>query len=146
MYKNVLLILVAAAFMWACDGQNAAKEEVTTQEEVVVEEATALSLAEFQDKAEALVGKEVIIEGTVIHVCKHGGKKMFITADELEGSYIKVHGIVEAIEAEVVGEGQHAEGEEEHEEDADHKNIYHKPQYSVICISYVVEQAEPVGE
>ncbi len=63
---------------------------------------------------------------------------------ELEGSDIKVVGIVEEIEAEVVGEGKHAEGEEEgHEEDAEHEDYYHKPQYSLKCIKYAVVENTP---
>lgn len=170
------MIVVAVITLWACGGQNTASQDQTAGQEeevsVTVDEPTMVALAEFKDKAESLVGKEVLLEGTVIHVCRHGGKKMFITADdpdvrikittgedmvvfdpELEGSYIKVYGIVEAIEAEVVGEGQLseegeavAEGEAGHVEDADHANIYHVPQYSVICIEYTVEDTEPSGE
>lgn len=170
MYKNVLLIAVAAMFFWACGGQNTANTEQTTEQEevvVVVDEPTAVTVANFKEKAGELIDKEVIIEGTVTHVCKHGGKKMFIMTEdpdvnvkivtgeetasfdpELEGSYIKVHGIVEAIEVEVEGEGQLHEGEDgvEHVEDEAHQNIYHVPQYSVICIDYTVEEADPSGE
>jgi len=66
---------------------------------------------------------------------------------ELEGSYVKVKGIVDAVEAEVAEEGDH-EGEEgvEHEEDADHENIYHKPQYSISCIEYAVVEEAPAEE
>ena len=164
MYKNLLLILVTAIFLMSCGGQSTTNqdEQITSQEEVVVTEPTVVALAEFAEKAEALVGKEVFLEGSVIHVCKHGGKKMFITADdpdvrikitttgdetaafntELEGSYVKVYGIVEAIEVEVVEEDEHGE-EGEHEEDADHKNIYHVPQYSVACLDYTVEETMP---
>lgn len=167
MYRNILLIFVAAVFAISCNNQASTGEEQTTQEEEVVvkEEPTMLSLADFKTKAETLVGKEVILEGDVIHVCKHGGKKMFITADdpdvrikittdgeqiaafdtELEGSHVKVHGIVEAIESEVVGEGEHAD-EGEHEDDEDHVNHYHKPQYSVAVLDYTLEQADPDGE
>lgn len=169
MYKNLLMIVVAAIALWACGGQNTASTEQTTEQEeqvVVVEEATAVTVANFKEKAADLIDKEVLVEGTVTHVCKHGGKKMFIMAEdpdvnvkivtgdetaafdpELEGSYIKVHGIVEAIEVEVEGEGQLHEGEEgEHEEDEAHKTIYHVPQYSIICIDYTVEDTEPSGE
>ena len=164
MYKNLLMILVAVAFLMACGSQNTASNDeqtATQEEEVVVNEPTVVALAEFNEKAEALVGQEVMLEGNVIHVCKHGGKKMFITADdpdvrikiitgeetvsfdtELEGSYIKVLGIVEAIETEIVDEGElHEEGD--HEEDDDHKNIYHVPQYSVVCVEYTVEETVP---
>lgn len=163
--RNLLLILLATAFIWSCDNQQSTSQEQVVEEEVIVEDApVVIGLAEFGDKAETLVGKEVALEGTVIHVCKHGGQKMFITADdpdvrikittgedmaafvpELEGSYVKVIGFIEEMESEVVGEGKHAEGEEEHEEDADHENIYHKPQYSVSCLEYVVVD-KPVVE
>lgn len=163
MYKNLLMILVAAVFLMSCGGQNTTSqdEQAATQDEIVVNKPTVITLAEFQEKAETLVGKEVILEGNIIHVCKHGGKKMFITADdpdvrikittgeetvafepELEGSYITVLGIVEAMEAEIVDESElHEEGE--HEEDADHANIYHKPQYSVVCVEYTVKETSP---
>lgn len=162
MLKNVFLILVATVFLMACGGQNTAtqEEQATTHEEVAAVEPMVLTLAEFQEKASSIIGQEIILEGSVIHVCKHGGKKMFITADdpdvrikittgdetaafdtELEGSYVKVQGIVDEMMVEVEEE---VEGEE-HEEDADHANIYHKPQYSVSCIKYTVEETTPEG-
>ncbi len=166
MIKNLLLILLATVFIWSCGNQQTTNQEQVIEEEVVVEDApVALTLAEFKEKAETLVGREVTLEGTVIHVCQHGGLKMFITADdpdirikitpgeemaafdpELQGSYIKVLGFVEEMESEVVGEGQNAEEHEEgHVEDADHENIYHKPQYSVSCLEYVVVE-QPIEE
>ena len=166
MYRNLFLILVAAAFMMACGGQTATNQDeqtATTQEEVAASEPIVVSLADFQANAESLLGKEVVLEGMVVHVCKHGGKKMFITADdpdvrikitpgqesesfstELEGSEIKVRGIVEAMEVEAPAEGEMAEGE--HEEDADHENYYHKPQYSVSSLEYKVKESIPEGE
>ena len=63
-----------------------------------------------------------------------------------EGSDVKVVGVVEEMEAEVVGEGTHAEEGEEHEEDADHTNHYHKPQYSVKAMKYAVIEAEAAPE
>lgn len=159
MYRNLFIILVAAVFMVSCGGQTtASQDEQTVQQEEVKAKAAKVELSDFAEKAESLVGHEVVLEGTVIHVCKHGGKKMFITADdpdvrikittaeetaafdtELEGNYVKVLGIVEAIEVEVEHEGEHGE-DGEHEEDEDHKNIYHKPQYSVSCVKYTVEE------
>ena len=165
MIRNLFLMLLATVLIWSCGNQQTASQEQTVEEEVIVDEKpVAISLAEFKEKAEGLVGKEVMLEGSVIHVCKHGGQKMFITADdpdirikittgeetaafepELEGSYVKVIGLVEAMESEVIGEGKLAE-EGEHEEDEDHENIYHKPQYSVSCIEYTVVETTPEGK
>jgi len=148
MYKNLLFIMMATAFLWSCGGQNTAdQEQIEVQEqEVVIEEPTVVALADFKDMAESLLGKEVILEGTIIHVCKHGGKKMFITADdpdvrikitsgeenisfdtELEGSHVSVHGIVEAVESEEIDEGKRAgdgtgEGERKNAGDGEHEH------------------------
>ena len=166
MLRNLLLIIMASVIVWSCDNQQTANQEQVVEEEVVTKtEPKAVSLAEFKEQAGTLVGEEVILEGTIIHVCKHGGQKMFITADdpdirikitpgeemaafetELEGSDVKVLGIVEAMETEVVGEGTHAEEGEEHEEDADHTNHYHKPQYSVKAMKYTVVETTPEGK
>ena len=163
MLRNLLLIIMASVIVWSCGGQQTANQEQVAEEEVVTKvEPKAVTLAEFKEQAETLVGKEVILEGTIIHVCKHGGQKMLITEDdpdirvkitpgeemaafetELEGSDVKVLGIVEAMETEVVGEGTHAEEGEEHEEDADHTNHYHKPQYSVKAMKYTVVEVTP---
>lgn len=163
MLRNLLLIIMASVIVWSCGSQQTANQEQVVEEEVVAKaEPKALSLADFKDQAETMVGEEVILEGTVIHVCKHGGQKMFITADnpdirikitpgeemaafeaELEGSDVKVVGVVEEMEAEVIGEGTNAEEGEVHEEDADHENIYHKPQYSVKAMKYTVVEVTP---
>ena len=137
----------------------AEEQEATEQVAEVAAEPMQVAVIDFPDEAENLVGKEVFIEGTVVHVCKHGGKKMFLVAEEdpdvrikittdgelvaafqpeLEGNWVKVIGVVEAFEAE---EEMEAEGAE-HEEDADHENIYHKPQYSIKCIEYAVVEQE----
>lgn len=163
MLRNLLLIIMASVIVWSCGSQQTANQEQVVEEEVVAKaEPKTLSLADFKDQAETMVGEEVILEGTVIHVCKHGGQKMFITADnpdirikitpgeemaafeaELEGSDVKVVGVVEEMEAEVIGEGTNAEEGEVHEEDADHENIYHKPQYSVKAMKYTVVEVRP---
>lgn len=76
----------------------------------------ALTVSELLTQAPELVGKEVTFEGTVDHVCKHGGKRMFLvgtTAEErikvtlgegelvfkpeMEGSDVVVKGIVEEL-------------------------------------------------
>lgn len=45
-------------------------------------ELTSLTMANFEEKAQALLGKKVKISGWVSHVCSHSGKKCFITDKE----------------------------------------------------------------
>ena len=169
MFKKIFIFAFIALIMAACGNTTTQEQtEATEQETEVIAEAVSVAVIDFPEEAENLVGKEVFIEGTVVHVCKHGGKKMFIVGDEdpdvrikittdgeqvaaflpeLEGSYVNVKGIVDAVEVEVVeGEGEEGEPEGEHEEDADHKNIYHKPQYSISCIEYAVTEEAPEEE
>lgn len=101
----------------------------------------------FQEMAVNNVGKEMEIQGLVVHVCKHGGKKLFIVGQdpekrvkitasdkvsvfqpELEGSTIWVKGIVEPLTEEEVPESEKAN------QDADHTNYYHTPQFSISCL------------
>jgi len=149
MTRKFLLAIASIAMIFSISTLNA--QETKDKKEC---ETLKMEVSHFAEKADGLVGKEVEISGMVTHVCKHGGKKMFLMSDdpdvqvkiitgekvaafpaELEGSNVWVVGIVEAEEIEV--EEDHEEGEE-HEEDEDHKNIYHVKQYSISCLKYKV--------
>ncbi len=113
--KNYLLILVAFSIIAAsCNMNNSSKKEQTDESTVIVEEITPVLVAEFDDKAGDFVGSKIKLEGTVDHICKHGGQRLFlvtedsearikVTPDEeiaafntdLEGSKIIITGIVE---------------------------------------------------
>ena len=73
----------------------------------------AMTVEQMQEKFAELVGKEVKVTGSVVHVCKHGGTKMFLMgqdtnisikidagesgnfkADEVEGMDVGVIGTV----------------------------------------------------
>ncbi|MEA3495498.1 MAG: hypothetical protein U9R42_05620 [Bacteroidota bacterium] len=100
MIKNVFAILVVALVLFAC-GNKETKDEITK-----------IDVNEFVENAVNYVDQTVSIEGTVIHTCEHGGKKMFISDDEsrkvkitagedvpkfeqtLEGSDVIIEGVV----------------------------------------------------
>jgi hypothetical protein len=46
--------------------------------EVVKSDTTMLTVLTFAKQADSCIDKPVIIEGTVLHLCKHGGKRMFL--------------------------------------------------------------------
>ena len=96
MTKKILFGLMAFVLMTACNNLKS-------------DEATPLTTAEFASQAPDLLDKKVTIEGTIMHVCKHGGKKMFLNDDRvkivvseniasfdpsLEGSDIVLTGII----------------------------------------------------
>jgi hypothetical protein len=72
MKKMMFMAIVALAFV-ACNSQS--KEKKTDEKNA---ETTTLTVDQFFEKGEALLGKEITIKGTIDHVCAHGGKKMFI--------------------------------------------------------------------
>jgi hypothetical protein len=141
----ILVVLVSSNIIFAQDNMK------TQQPSAVVaadQSATVITPEKFQEFALNNVGKEVEIKGLVVHVCREGGKKMFIIGEdpemrvkitpgekigvfipEMEGSTVDIKGIIEPIEEEVVSE------EEKKTQDADHSNYYHKPQYSISCLT-----------
>lgn len=106
MIKKLFVFALILGAVIACNNQNQ-------------EEATAVTTADFENVAPDLLDKPVTLEGTVMHVCKHGGKKMFINDDqvkiiasekiaafdtELEGSNVVIKGIVREEAAPVLAE------------------------------------------
>jgi hypothetical protein len=140
----ISFILFSASTLFAQDKMTATSTAVSADSKVL-----ALTPENFQEFAVNNVGKEVEIKGMVVHVCKHGGKKLFIigedpekrvkitTSDkvsvfepELEGSTIMVKGIIEPIAEEELPEAEKAT------QDADHTNYYHTPQFSISCMAF----------
>jgi hypothetical protein len=68
---SCIFILSMLAFV-ACDsGTKSAEKKIPT-------DTVKVTVASFQKQADTLIERHVIIEGTVLHTCKHGGKRMFL--------------------------------------------------------------------
>lgn len=119
--KKTLLVLIAAIFLAACNSSAPKENNEST-------EKTTYTVTSFMEKANELVDQEITIKGLVVHVCKHGGQKMFITSDDketkikinvsktisefdvaLEGSMVEINGLVIAVSTAIPehGEGEH---------------------------------------
>jgi hypothetical protein len=70
--KNLLLSLLLITILFSCANQSSQKKD---DKQV---QLAALSVDELQSKAKDLVGKEVIVKGTVTHVCKEAGARCFV--------------------------------------------------------------------
>ncbi len=84
--KKYFLILIAITFsLISCENS---KEKTVSATEgndpAIADEYVVVNLKDFHSKAEDLVGKTIIIEGTVDHVCKHGGQKMVIVSKDTD--------------------------------------------------------------
>ncbi|MCK5839579.1 MAG: hypothetical protein KAG99_07005 [Bacteroidales bacterium] len=145
MIKRLLALFVLSVFLVSC-GTNSGP---VNEEKAAEAEIPVLSIADFEDEAENYIGENVIIEGTVVHVCQHGGKRMFLIGEdpdvrikvtvgndissfevELEGSDVVVYGFVDELridedylvqwEAELAEESEMTK-EEEGEEGEEHQ-------------------------
>ncbi len=117
MARKFWMIAIAAVILSAC-GSQTQKTEKQDQEETVITAAAPIQITveEFSEKAPEIVGNEVEVSGTIVHVCKHGGKRMFIMNEnpdirlkiesgedmaafnsDIEGSDVFVKGIVEEL-------------------------------------------------
>jgi hypothetical protein len=70
--KFHLFIILFIFAIVACNTGN--KEEANKN----VSDTTKVSVLTFLQQADSLIEKPVIIEGTVLHTCKHGGKRLFL--------------------------------------------------------------------
>jgi hypothetical protein len=109
MKKSVALIL-GLAVLFSCTNQAKQKKEEKSAQLAV------LTVDDLQAQGKDLVGKEVMVKGTVTHVCKEAGARCFImgsTEDislrieagqigsftqEQMGSDIQVHGILREVQ------------------------------------------------
>lgn len=72
MLKNVFFLLVLAGVVFASCNQSGKDKAASLTDTITVTVAT------FDTSAHSYVDRYVWIEGTVLHTCKHGGKRMFL--------------------------------------------------------------------
>jgi len=151
--QRTILLMIIAILAFSCN-QNVKKEGVTPEAEKTeqIVSATVVELlaspAEYQDK-------EVAVSGMVTHVCRHGGQKCFIVADDgetqirivpggeidefnidLEGSTVAFKGIFRVMEAEVAADHvEDHESKEHHAEEQSHSNA-EKAEYFVEALDF----------
>jgi hypothetical protein len=135
--KKLLLLPVFALILFSCGNQKS-KKQVAVEP---AKEVAVLSVDDLIKQSADLADKEVVVKGTVMHVCTHSGKRCFIMgsneditirieagdkigsfSQELMGSDIEITGVLREVKTEAQAhkpgqhEGEHAEGE--HKEDA----------------------------
>lgn len=143
--KNLFVIVLFSLFLFACG--NSKKGQAPAAEEG--QQALVLSVDELYANAAEMVDKEVVVKGTVMHVCKHGGGRCFIMGSnedinirveagekigafdqEQMGSDLEITGIFKVVKTEADahnpgkehGDGEHAD--ETHQEDEESANAH----------------------
>lgn len=75
MIKRIFSFVIIAAVISSCG--NAGKKEVSSKTEGS-ENAVKVEFASLVENPDNYVGKNIIVEGKVVHVCTQSGKKLFI--------------------------------------------------------------------
>jgi len=103
MIKKLFLFAIVAVLFAACN--NATTEAGDQSATADTQEIATITTNDFNTHPENFVGKEVLIEGTAVHVCKHGGKRMFIIGDtaEVDRIQIKAGDQIDAFNVELEG-------------------------------------------
>ncbi len=132
MIKKALGILAIASLLVSCGTQQKKDKECTEKDAITVDNL----LAEITN----YIDKDIVVIGTVNHVCEHGGKRMFIMGKdpdiaikitpndeigifekELEGSHVIITGIIKELR---IDEAYVANLEKELSEGADSEAIH----------------------
>lgn len=79
MFKKLIPLVLIVSLFVACSTQEKKAEAAPVKAEVV-----KLTVDDFYGKAPELANKEVQITGTIVHVCKHGGKRAHIIGTDPE--------------------------------------------------------------
>lgn len=136
--KRIVLIALVIAFAFSCGNQ---KSQVENSGENSEKAAVVYSVDELYANAADLVGKEVTVKGTVMHVCKQGGGRCFLMgsnedinirveagekigafSQEQMGSDLTITGIFKEVKTEADAHNparEHGEGDHDHDEGAD---------------------------
>lgn len=89
---TIIAAIAALAFVGTSCGN---KTQKASQEEIVTMEPSAdsgvLEIDDLLADAESLAGQEVTVEGVCTHICKHGGRKIFLMGSD-DTQTIRVEG------------------------------------------------------
>ena len=72
--KNLVWLSLFAFFVFGCSNQNKNQQKVDDEKA----QAVVLTVDELYANAPDLVDQEVVVKGTVMHVCKEGGARCFL--------------------------------------------------------------------
>lgn len=128
--KNTLSVLVILLLAAGCNTANQKSADTAGD---AADDTARITVENILTAPADYAGKEVVIEGMVTHVCKHGGQKLFIINEDpeeqlritvgehipefdvaLEGSTVEFRGVVMVMEEEEAEAMQQDNAEQDH--------------------------------
>ena len=77
--KKILTVAAITMLLIACNTENRNTD---------VQDVRKLDIATLETSAGEFENQTIQVSGMVLHVCKHGGQKMFLTTDSTEASLL----------------------------------------------------------
>lgn len=77
--KKMLFTITMSLILFSCSNNSRNSDTTTT-----VQEPVKLTVSELLENPDEYVGQQIIVSGTVDHVCRNGGKKMFIIGNDAD--------------------------------------------------------------
>lgn len=153
MQRSILVALIAFLAIVSC--KQTGKTEGDSQEAAKTEKIITASIPELLEMPAEYQDKEVAISGMVTHVCRHGGQKCFIVADdgetqirivpggeidefkvEMEGSTIAIKGIFRVLNPELAAEHVEDHESKEHHAVEQSHSAAEKAEYFVEALEF----------
>ena len=78
MIRHLLSFIIISAFLSSCG--NACNKDASSVNESV-DQGTKVVFSSLIENPDNYIDKNIIVEGKVVHVCTHSGKKLFIVGD-----------------------------------------------------------------
>lgn len=136
--KKIAILSVIAVILFSCGNQ---KNKQVNDNTATENEAVVFTVDDLYANAAELEGKEVIVKGTVMHVCTHGGARCFLMgsnedfnirieagekigtfSQEQIGSDLTIAGILKQVRTEAEAHNpskEHGIESEDHDEEAE---------------------------
>jgi hypothetical protein len=90
MKKYLSIFAILAVLFYACGSEEDSSTNTDSTEVSETADVPELKISEFDSLAGNYVDKEIQIKGVVDHVCRHGGKRLFVV--DTDGNDIHVEG------------------------------------------------------
>ena len=153
--KKLTLIFAFAALLVSCGQSTNESGDKKSIEEAQIENVVATTIEALLSNPQEFEGKEVVLTGMVTHVCKHGGQKCFVLAEDgetqlkvnvgteidefdpaLEGSTVEFKGVFKVLNVEQTQDMLEDHDSKEHHENEMPHSKAEKASYFMEATSY----------
>ncbi|MGM0409022.1 MAG: hypothetical protein ACQESJ_00190 [Bacteroidota bacterium] len=166
MNLRIIALAIMTLVAFSCTNKKQNEKEASEGKESK-EKTEILQVSEVIDQPENYVDKKITIDGMVIHVCKHGGKKLHVSEtdsdqklrvkagegmppfeQEIEGNTVQVTGkfTEDRIDQDYIDELKKGDSEEHHEHEHEDEEKEEHKDHQGVSEEYISELEEKIED